>query len=287
MTATLVESSPHIYVNHILVQNLPMLRTLKMDTRTYPSFERCIFCGSAENLTDEHIVPYALSGLGEMKIRNGSCRIHNNYANQAYEQPALKADFLTVRHMLELKRRNRGKKKSPRKMPRVSYAPWTGVGHIYDQELSPNEYPPFWSFIIHPPAGLLVGEDRPNAASSISLGEIPLGTKISPETHRYVTTRTPFIIAAPELLVAKMAYCHAVAERGLDFAKYADIIDILVGNRSGIFNFVGQPLIEEKLSRDKLHNFYFRRRGKYETVLVHLFASFGGPIYEVVLGLSQ
>lgn len=31
------------------------------------------------------------------------------------------------------------------------------------------------------------------------------------------------------------------------------------------------------------HVFYFRKRGELTTVLVHLFAAFGGPIHEVVM----
>jgi len=91
------------------------------------------------------------------------------------------------------------------------------------------------------------------------------------------------VLGAPEMMVAKMAFCFAVAERGLDFERYTDLRDLLMGRRSDVFNFVGTPVVEEKLANRHLHAFYFRKREAFETVIVHLFASFGGPMYEVVL----
>ena len=258
-----------------------------MDPKVYPSFGHCIFCGSKDDSTDEHIVPEALTGIGQMLIRNGSCRSCNNYANEKYEQTALNADFLSVRHMLALKRKRRGRKQSPRRMPKVSYSidSVDGVGDEgFDQELTADEYPPIFSFVIHSPAGLLVDEDKSNGSPSLRVGVINLALKRAATIPTRVAMRERRVMGAAEMTVAKMAYCYAVAELGTDYVDFSQLRSLLVGSRNDVFNFVGSPIVPEKLANIRLHKFYFRQRGPFLTVLVHLFASFGGPIYEVVLG---
>jgi len=57
-----------------------------------------------------------------------------------------------------------------------------------------------------------------------------------------------------------------------------------VGDREDIYNFVGGSLDHENLGTQSLHNLAFRERGDLLTVVVQLFASFGAPSYEVVVG---
>ncbi|MBX4997601.1 hypothetical protein [Rhizobium lentis] len=92
------------------------------------------------------------------------------------------------------------------------------------------------------------------------------------------------IMGLTEMVVAKMAYCYAIAERGLNAFDATDLLDLLMGRRDDIFNFVGRPVEDEHLAMLRLHKFYFRKRGDIITVIVHLFASFGGPKHEVVIG---
>ena len=95
------------------------------------------------------------------------------------------------------------------------------------------------------------------------------------------------VMGGPEMVVAKMAYCWAVAEKGLEAFDTRDLVDLLCGRRDDVFNFVGGPLVSEQLARLRLHKFYFRKRDEWVTVLVHLFASFGGPVHEVVIGKEK
>jgi len=263
-----------------------MQRSIEMVPKKYPSFGKCIFCGATENLTTEHIVPEGLTGKGEMVIENGSCRRCNNYANEAYEQPALKADFLPVRHMLQLRRKRRGRKTSPRKMPPVSLtAVAPGPDVVLDQELPPENYPPLCEFICHEPAGLLLGVDRSGDKRTFRALYVHLGL---PGTRpQSALTRHTHVMGAPEKVAAKMAYCWAVAEKGLGAFDTTDLLDLLCGRRDDVFNFVGSPVEPERLAKLHLHKFYFRKRGDFVTVLVHLFASFDGPLYEIVKGRER
>lgn len=264
-----------------------MLRSIEMQAKSYPSFGKCIFCRATADLTDEHVVPEALTGIGQILIRDGSCRTCNNCANEKYEAPALAADFLPVRHMLLLKRKRRGKKQKPRRMPKASFtaAVDSGGPEEFTEEIPPENYPPIYEFVVHEPAGRLAGVDRSAGASQIRLGILHLGLPgIRPGS---VTTRHPKVMGGPEMVVAKMAYCWAVAEKGLDAFEAADLLDLLCGRRDDVFNFVGSPLVPEQLAMLRLHKFYFRKRGDLVTVLVHLFASFGGPVHEVVIGREK
>jgi HNH endonuclease len=262
-----------------------MLRSTEMAPYKRQSFGKCIFCGNTKDLTDEHIVPEFLTGVGEMIIENGSCLACNNYANETYEQPASQRDFLAVRHMLELKRKRRGKKAKPRRMPRVSYT--AKIDEIapekFDEELPSQNYPPIYNFLVHEPPGLLAGIDRAAGATSIRVGVLHLGlpNRIIPAS---VMTQEPGVFGQPEMVIAKMAYCWAVAEKGLDAFDTTALLDLLCGRRSDVLNFVGGTIVPEQLAMLRLHKFYFRERCEFTTVLVHLFASFGGPIHEVVIG---
>jgi hypothetical protein len=265
-----------------------MLRSTEMVPLRRKSFGKCIFCGDTEDLTDEHIVPEFLTGNGEMIIEGGSCKDCNNYANETYEQPASKSVFLSVRHMLELKRKRRGKKTKPRRMPPVSYtAKVDEIGaEEFDQILPYQNYPPIYNFIVHEPPGLLAGIDRSKGSPSIRLGSLHLGfpNRVTPAS---VATCEMGILGVTEMVVAKMAYCWSVAERGVDAHDATALLDLLCGRRSDVFNFVGRPIVPEQLAMLRLHKFYFRKRGDFVTVLVHLFASFGGPIHEVVIGKEK
>lgn len=93
------------------------------------------------------------------------------------------------------------------------------------------------------------------------------------------------------MMLAKIAYCYTMAEYGETYFDAKDIRDLLLGNRHDVYNFVGNTETPERLATRELHGLYFRRRGEWLTVLVHLFASCQGQQntnictpYEVVVG---
>jgi hypothetical protein len=256
-------------------------RSITLPEKQYKSFGECIFCSTTKDLTREHVVPEALSGAGQMFIIKGSCKSCNKYANEKYENTALQNDFLPVRVMLGL-RRKKQKTSTPKKMPKVSY---TGIGlgaEGFDVQLEPDEYPDIARFVMHAPAGRLTGEDKSDGSTALQPILMRLGR---PAKHRFsrVATRESSVLGAPEMLVAKMAYCYAIAEKGLHFADLTDLRDLLTGKRNDVFNFVGKPLNNERFFSSDLHAFNFYDRELYITLVVTLFASFGGVNYEVVL----
>ncbi|MBB3441278.1 hypothetical protein [Rhizobium sp. BK379] len=173
-------------------------------------------------------------------------------------------------------------------MPKVSFNQTSGDQlpvNAFTDTLPAKNYPPIYQYAVHEPAGRLVGIDKREGADSFRLGLVHLGLRNFTPAH--VTTRMPLIMGLSEMVVAKMAYCYAIAERGFNEFDTTDLLDLLMGRRSDVFNFVGRPLYDEHLAMLRLHKFYFRKRGELNTVIVHLFASFGGPKHEVVIGADR
>ena len=73
-----------------------LMETLEqMDGRTYPPVGRCIYCGSTDTLTDEHIIPLALNGTGLLpKSSCVACAKITNSAGQTARRHLVCRDLL-------------------------------------------------------------------------------------------------------------------------------------------------------------------------------------------------
>jgi hypothetical protein len=258
---------------------------------------RCVYClenirdWPQEQITDEHIIPRALNG--SLIIRNGACKSCAELSNQSYENVALNNDLLIARRILELKKsRKRGKnQKPPRPLPPVARGDATMDAEAeFDLALADGNYPNHFSLVQFPPAGRVIGEKSGADLKSIRLQIFNLGNHQGRADN--VTVRSPMVNGPFAKMLAKIAYCFAVAERGFEGFGGQDIRDLLAGRRDDVYDFVGTVATPELLTTRHLHSLYFRQRGDWLTVLVHLFASCGAEgkpshPYEVVVGKIQ
>jgi len=244
---------------------------------------RCIICLDDKNrLTREHIVSYGLSSKGQMFIKKGTCEDCNGGMNKRFENPALQNDFLDARAVLELLRRKR-KNQIPLKTHPVEVLGDDGKMHVV--QLKPAEHPGHVDWVDLQPARLLTGDDLDKDGALTSLRV--WFTDITPQRQKYrqIGYRVPHVSGAVPLLIAKTGYTYAVAKLGLNAFDGSQIRDLLFGKRDDIYNFVGGLSAQEEFDTDSaFHKLYLRRRGKLQTVVVHLFASFGAPPWEVVVG---
>jgi hypothetical protein len=262
-----------------------MAPSREITPRRYKGAGKCIFCFRSPpevRLTDEHVIPFAICGVGEILIEDGSCEECNRFANEKYEAIAIANDLNVARILLELKRRRRGKKSKPLMLPPVALGDITVENKNFDIQLEKEEYPNVLLLVTFEPAGLLVGVDRGSDLSKIRIVFVNLGQK--DRTVQGVTCSHPHVQGPFALLIAKIAYCYAVAEVGLDGFNGDEIRDLLRLKREDIYNFVGCMADNMHLSSRHLHSLYFRKRGEYLTVIVHIFASYKIPPYEVVVG---
>jgi hypothetical protein len=269
------------------------MRSLTMRQHKYHLDGRCVYCLekiSPGEATTEHIIARALNGT--LEIVDGSCARCASLSNESYEQTALNVDLLIPRRLLELKKsRNRGKKrqKAPVPLPTVAFGDQTmNENAKFNVQLSDAEYQPTFVLVQFPPAGLLVGENRGAALKGISLQIFNLGGRHG--QARNVTTNSPMANGPFAKTLAKIGYCYAAAESGLETFSGNDIRDLLAGRRDDVYNFVGCALVSEHLAKRHLHGLYLRNRNGWLTVLVHLFASCDADErkpsvpYEVVVG---
>lgn len=269
------------------------MRSLQMKQQNYKSDGKCLYCRDdlanfpADQVTDEHIIPRALNG--SLIIRNGACAPCAKISNKNYENIALNNDLFVPRRLLELRSRNRGRnQKPPEPLPLVALGDHVMGGGVFNIQLSDAEYPNKFSLVLFRPAGRLAGQDRGTDLNELRLQIFNLGGNKGRRMD--VTTREPFVNGPFAKLLAKIAYCYAVAERGFDAFDSSDIRDLLMGRRDDVYNFVGNPAEPEVLGNRHLHALYFRERDDWLTVYVHLFASCNGDPemptipYEVVVG---
>lgn len=261
-----------------------MKPSTQMASKCYVGFGSCIYCGQPfpkEQLTDEHIVPLALNG--SLIIRDAACDPCRAISNESYENLALQADLLVPRLLLGLKRR---KKKIQKQMP---------IGKIGNHAMGDREgadvhytvesYPKTFSMVHFPPPGKLTGVDMGGGLKSMRVQIVNLG--IEPLPSAGVTLITTHNHTAFSLTIAKIGYCFGVAELGKFAFDSSEIIDLLLGRRDDVYNFVGSdPLIAPRRI-DRLHWLSLLRVGGYWVARVQLFASCGISPYHVVLGEAK
>ena len=247
---------------------------------------RCIMCLCDDKpLTREHIVPYGLSSKGQMFIKQGTCLECNGGMNERFENPAMQNDFLDARAVLALKRRKR-KNQVPIKTHPVRVL--GADGRMHELQLKAAEHPGDVSWQTLRPAGLLTGEDRDKDGTLTELAVWFANLTPGRTKWREIEFRTPHIAGATPMLMAKAGYAYASVKLGLDAFDGTDMRNLLLGNRTDIYNFVGGLSVKEELDTDSaFHQFYLRKRGELQTVVVHMFASFDAPPWEIVLGKAN
>jgi hypothetical protein len=265
-------------------------------TRKFPPVGRCIYCGVSghkERLTTEHIIPYSLYGY--MKLPYASCKPCAEITRD-FETAVARQMFGPTRLHIGIRTRNR--KEQPDRLPiKVK----TGDG--YQIRLVAIEDHPH---LLAMPEFI----DRPNL-----VGFKPLGT-----THKArlrardiqgdlqarvdrlgtgMSARLEFMVV-PEFwrLLAKVAHGYVVATRGLNSFEPLLPSFILGREPQKTSDYIGATLVgfvppDENLMHNlEIEAVWHKQEGRnkplYErpflVVSVQLFACFGMPIYDVVVG---
>lgn len=263
-------------------------QSLEMPVRKYIGDGRCVFClkkFETKDLTDEHIVPDAINGRAI--LLKGSCGPCAKESNKAYENEALESDLKVARLILGLRGKSGGRPRDVRHMPKVFRGDVNTLLHDAEAyrllNFGLDEYPRYFTLLNYKPAGLLAKVDRGSILTGASLRIYSR----HPGGITNVTVKQKHTIIAFPMMIAKIAYCYAVGELGIDGFDGSQIRDLLKGRRQDVFNFVGNAADPERLSSRHLHACYFRNREGRRTVVVDLFASLGPKVrrpYEVVVG---
>lgn len=103
------------------LDNLPKLKDClpKQQRELYPSLGMCIYCGSKDNLSDEHIIPFALGG--NLIFQKASCPDCAKLTSD-FELTCLRTMYGPLRLLYGLPTRRPNKR--PPKLPlKVKYSP--------------------------------------------------------------------------------------------------------------------------------------------------------------------
>ena len=255
----------------------------------YQPVGRCIYCGAADNLSTEHIIPFALGG--DFTLPDSSCDACAKLINSEIETPILHQEMKAFRTFQNLPTRRPGKRPK-------TYALRNRDGTVV-RVPAREYYGPFPLYKFEQPRALTGAAPSPNdhAWGMAVFGmnrkaEVALRARYPEWDGSHQLTPRPYRFAR---LLAKISYGYAAAEFGLNAFLPGDVTDIVLGRTEDVFRCVGgtdpepHPGPEEEPPghwfRIEVH---CRQRGvglvAQVVVRIRLFAKYHVPTYTVVAG---
>lgn len=249
---------------------------------------RCIYCRSAKDLTDEHMLAAGFNGY--YVLPKASCRAC------ACITSGMETKFLsatrTTRSALGMG--SKGRK------ARVRTAPvWVTVKGVRRKEYLPVEQSILpVLFPIFPRAGWLKGRGQTEGlVVDKNLAVINYGRPPLEVMDRFgadeVSVEQPIPAIDLARLVAKTAYCYAVAKFGLDSFKEIAVVPAILGQAQDIGFWVGtfvrerppspDPTLIHRLNIGVLNHSMDPSWDRVVAAHVMLFANAPAPVYEVVI----
>ena len=256
--------------------------------KTFPPLNTCMYCGTSDELTDEHIVPYGLVG-NWLILPKSSCK--------TCAKKTSAVELAVLRGTLDLFRNATG---SPTRRPKQrSAAPRVPIGRRFGRgpiqpthegvRIPLEELPRVYVCLKMGLPGVLLG-GAPADEYPIEIFSIH-PSKTSPAFRRISQRREALRLASIHPLfymrfLAKVAHAFAVGELGL--GGFVPVLsDVILGNDDHARYWVGGT-DEVPPPEDRLINFQMgtaSRDGQdYILVFVRLYASLGTPQYVVVVG---
>lgn len=237
----------------------------------------CVYCGQAEGLSEEHVVPFGLNG--PWILDNASCPSCARITS-AFEQEVLRNQLLMARTALGLKTRR--KKQRPKLFE--LHVRERGIVKVPITEHQPMIYLPIYA----PPSeyerrlpspGIVV---RPVVRFTLvgGMNLTDLDRKYGRDNWGF---RTDFDALALPRMIGKIAYCFAVARLGVgNFDSPLCAAALKYPNEIG--RWVGCLDAAPVNGTANLHEVSLARSGDEVHAFVRLFAQFAAPEYFVIVG---
>jgi len=252
--------------------------------KSYKPVGRCIYCGSTENLGNEHIIPYGLNG--QWILPKASCEKCAKITSE-FERDVLKNLFLDARVSLGLKTRK------PEDKPK-----FLDQTVIIDEKkvvlkLPPNQHFTTACLLEYPLPAYIDGrnyneEVKPIACSIISLKDSP-DDLIEKYNASGIEIKAVLknVYSFPRLL-AKIAYGFTVAQFGLDNIEKSFLPKIIIDEDKKICNYVGTCTDKIIRSRKTLHTVIMKVNEKREIIVrIKFFSAINAPEYLVIVGILK
>lgn len=252
--------------------------------KTYKPVGQCIYCGATSGpLTDEHIVPYALNG--NWILPKSSCDECRKITGKV-EQSILRGELLYLRAALNFQTRRPGERPVTIRLQADGR----------EVELPITDCPIVMPFVRFPAAGLLDGRPRKNGIDVVGDVGIHWGPDIEEFARRHGLRRLSFqTTVAPAMfarMIAKIAYCHAVARFGLDALEDEIVTAVILGKSACIGDVVGcteeepaaTPNPNDHVLRPVMYTGGLSGEDRLLAIRVKLFSGCRTPVHEIVIG---
>lgn len=259
----------------------------------YPFIGKCIYCGTTDDLTDEHTVPYSLNGL--LKLRKASCKACAKITS-SFEGSFTHDTLEVARAVMQYKTRDP-------KSRRESYPTEVLInGEVRTVDMPVDAYAALVPALDLGFPGYLVEKYALNGPEykigwrhmvSITVSRSPERTKAFLESIGAETLRSKTTFDATEFarMLAKIAYCETVAGLmnygygGLECIKENFLVDFILRGQGDPWHYIGgqPPVVHPRSPDDPDVRAVSIKDGDF-LAHIQLFVPLGGPQYVVVVG---
>ena len=245
---------------------------------------QCIYCGSTEKLTKEHIVPFALGG--NLILPESSCRECARVTGR-FEREVLRGPLRDVRVFLGIQSRSRHRDAPDHLFVEARYGDeWRTV------HLPRAEYPVVGHFLRLSPPGYFFPEAYDGDISVAGYAAYTWGPHPAEVLKAIgadeIRVRQFYAVGAFARMIAKIGYGTAVAFGRLDPARgRPEVVSAILGDSTRIGRWVGvEEGSPERTPKGTLHATRVHADASRGMLLarVQLFSNSGTPTYVVVLG---
>lgn len=240
---------------------------------------RCIYCGSTDNLTDEHIVPKGLGG--PWQLLKGSCKVCNRITS-AFERSVLREQLMLPRAALGLPTYH------PKNRPQEFSFEVEKDGRKENIVLPVTNCPPLFMMLdLEKPRYIakyayekgvkvkgwsLHGASAENLKDRLNVRSISLAMEFSGNCF--------------ERMLAKIAYGMIILTYGPNALEKCYVLPCILGQKDDAGYWVGSSGKHASTlpAEHVLHGVFLTRNGKELGALVRLFAKHQTPEYFVIVG---
>lgn len=222
----------------------------ELNHHRYEPIGHCIYCGSTNNLSDEHIVPYGLGG--NLILPLSSCKNCSNITSK-FELAVLRGSMQPARVYCEIQSRNKHES-APNKYSLVVER----NNEIETIEVPLNDYPILVTFPIFSVPGYLKDDKRTKGILLDGSATISFGTHPEDVIKKFNATRLVIKPAGDKptdfaRMIAKIAFSMAVATGAFGCIDYSKsfVLPAILGESDDIGHWVGT--ITEPIRSAKYH----------------------------------
>lgn len=254
-----------------------------IDNKVYRPVGRCIYCGAADHLEKEHILPFGLSGTAILP--KSSCRACASITGNT-EQSLLRGAFWPLRVFRDLKSRSKHRD-APKTFP--MYVEKSGVLELI--ELPIDELPIILHFPLFAPPAYISGAPLKAGIDVSGLATVHFGQTPREVANAHGTLKLQFEQSQKPVdfarMIAKIAYSFAVAEGAVDDMEGTSfVLPAILDRPNEIGQWVGTLTDPIQSHPGQLHRIIIHHDVDRGLLCgeVQLFADSETPSYGVILG---